>query len=130
MQIPMPSIPEDRPLTAEEVRLARWMLENGEPDGRDYVSQLESARIVSCCPCGCATIDLEVEGYPPARGISRILGEFSFFHGDDQSVIFIYADKGVLGGIEVCGLTGDSPSVLPAPEALYRLVPIEEPGPE
>lgn len=129
MQIPMPSIPEDRPLTAKEVRLARWMLENGEPDGRDYVHQLESARVVSRCPCGCATIDLEVEGLPPARGISRILGEFSFLQGDDESVIFIYADRGVLGGIEVYGLTGDSPRDLPARESLYRLVAIEKPGP-
>jgi hypothetical protein len=111
-------IPEDRPLTAEEVRLARWMLEHGDPDGRSFLPQLERAHVVSRCPCGCATIDIEVDGHPPASGIGRILGEFSFAHEDDVSAIFIYEADGVLGGLEVYGLSGDAPKVLPAPEML------------
>lgn len=112
------SIPENRPLTGEEVRLARWMLEHGDPDAQSFLPQLERARVVSRCPCGCATIDIEVDGHPPAGGIGRILGEFVFDHDDDVSAIFIYEANGVLGGMEVYGLSGDAPKVLPTPEML------------
>lgn len=109
------SIPENRPLTAEEVRLARWMLEHGDPDARSFLPQLERARVVSRCPCGCATIDIAVDGHPAASGIGRILGEFTFADGDDLSAIFIYEADGVLGGMEVYGLSGDAPRTLPRP---------------
>ena len=121
MMQPLPPIPDERPLSAEELRLARWMLEHGEPDARDFLPQLDRARVVSRCPCGCATIDLAVEGLPAAPGITRLLGEFAFEHGNDVSAIFIYEGDGVLGGIEVYGLSGDTPKVLPAPESLQPM---------
>jgi hypothetical protein len=41
-----PPIPDERPLTAEERRLARWMLEHGGPRGREFLPQLDRARVV------------------------------------------------------------------------------------
>ena len=57
-----PPIPEDRPLTAEERRLAQWMLEHAGPEAQAFLPQLDRARVVSRCGCGCATLELEVEG--------------------------------------------------------------------
>lgn len=117
----LPPIPDERRLTVEELHLARWMLEHGEPAARAFLPQLDRARVVSRCPCGCATIDLEIEGLPPARGIGRILGDFTFSDGDDVSGIFIYESDGVLGGVEVYGLSGDAPKVLPTPDVLHPM---------
>ncbi len=117
------SIPEDRPLTAEERWLARWMLEHGTPDARRFLPHLERARVVSRCPCGCATIELQVDGFPlPAEGGIRSLGDFSFEDGDEVSAVFIYQRGGVLAGIEVYALSGDVPRVLPTPEVLQPML--------
>jgi hypothetical protein len=119
----LPSIPDERPLTAEELHLARWILEHGQADGRAFLPQLDRARVVSRCGCGCATIDLEVDGIPRAGRIGRVLGDFTFTDGDDVSGIFIYESDGVLGGMEVYGLSGDAPKVLPLPDVLEPMDP-------
>lgn len=116
-----PPIPDERPLTPEERRLARWMLEHGGPEAREFLPQVDRARVVSRCACGCASIDLEVDGMPPPGGGMRVLGDFVFGGADDLCGAFIYEQDGVLSGIEVYGLAGDAPPVLPAPEALTPL---------
>lgn len=120
---PLPPIPDERPLSAEELRLARWMLEHGEPEARDFLPQLARTRVVSRCPCGCATIDLQVDGFPPPRGVERVLGDFYFEADGEVSGAFIYACDGGLAGIEVYGLSGDSPKVLPPPDVLRPMSP-------
>lgn len=114
-------IPDERPLTAEERRLARWMLEHGAPGARELLTQVDRAHVVSRCPCGCASIDLEVDGMPPPGGGMRVVGDFVFGGPDDLCGAFIYEQGGVLSGIEVYGLAGNAPPVLPAPEALTPL---------
>lgn len=114
-------IPDERPLTPEERRLARWMLEHGIPEAHAFLPQLERARVVSRCPCGCASIDLEIEGRAAPGGGMRVLGDFVFGGEDNLAGAFIYEQGGVLSGIEVYGLAGDAPSTLPAPEALTPL---------
>jgi hypothetical protein len=111
-------IAERRPLTSAERELARWMLEHGGPGAAIFLSQLERAAVVSRCPCGCASIDLEVAGMPKPSGGLRILGDYVF--GDDPELAgaFIFERAGVLAGIEVYGLAGDAPSTLPEPGSL------------
>lgn len=123
---PLPPLPYPRALTAEECRLAQWMLEHGGPEARDFLPQLDRARVVWRCPCGCATIDLEVDGHPaPSDGGIRVLGDFWFGEGDGAGGIFIYHYGGVLSGIEVYALGGDTPAELPVPEMLR---PMDTPG--
>lgn len=117
---PLP-IPENRPLTPEERRLARWMLEHGAPEAPAFLPHLERAHVVSRCPCGCASIDLAVEGMHVPRGGMRVLGDYVFGGEHDLAGVFIYECEGVLSGIEVYGLAGDTPRTLPAPEALAPL---------
>jgi hypothetical protein len=118
MDVELKSISDERPLTAAEYQLARWMLENGGPEAKDFLPQLEHARVVARCPCGCASIDFEVNGHPRPAGGLRVLGDFLCGGESDLSGVFIFECNGVLAGVEVYGLTGDAPKVLPGPEAL------------
>jgi hypothetical protein len=109
----------NRPLTNAERGLARWMLEHGTADAKQYLGQLELAEVTPWrCSCGCASIHFQIQGCAePPPGI-HILGEFVTSEGDHQNGAFIYSCGGLLRGIEVYGLPGDAPLVLPRPEDL------------
>jgi hypothetical protein len=64
------AIPDDRPLTDAEASLVRWLLSHGIPRAKDHLSQLDRARVVSRCYCGCASINFAIGGVvpPPADG--------------------------------------------------------------
>jgi hypothetical protein len=111
-------IPDERPLSKAEYDLARWMLEHGESAGREFLTQLDRARVVSRCPCGCASVDFEVEGLSPPTGGLRILGDFVFGGDSDLAGAFVFERNGVLAGVEVYGLAGDAPKTLPSPSTL------------
>ena len=69
MDVEAKPITDGRPLTAAEYQLARWMLEHGGPGAEDFLPQLDLARVVARCPCGCASIDFEAWDIPaPAAG--------------------------------------------------------------
>jgi hypothetical protein len=106
-------IPEDRALTKAEYELTRWMLEHGKPHARQFLSQLERARVVSRCPCGCASVDFHIEGKPIPTGGLKILGDFLFGGESDLAGAFVFEQSGVLAGLEVYGLAGDAPRDLP-----------------
>ena len=112
-------IPDDRPLSVAERALARWMLEHGTPNAAPFLAQLERTRVVSRCPCGCASIDFAVAGLPAPDGGLNILGDF--LYGDDTTLAgaFIFERGGVLAGIEVWSPIGeDAPRHLPSPAEL------------
>lgn len=110
----------NRDLTSEERTLVRWMLEHGEPDAPQFLSQLERAQVLPWrCPCGCASIDFSIDGKPkPAPGPLRPIADFVFGSSADLSGIFVYEQAGVLAGLEVYGLAGDAPKTLPSPNSL------------
>jgi hypothetical protein len=108
-----------RPLTDEELRLAQWMLENGNPDARGYISQLVGAEATTWrCPCGCASFNFKVSGMPEARPGVHILADFVFGAETELAGAFIFESEGILSGLEVYGLAGDAPAVLPTPDSL------------
>lgn len=110
------------PLTDAERQLARWMLENGTPESKQYLSQLELAEVTPWrCPCGCASINFQIRGHPKAPPGVHVLGDFLVGEGDNQSGAFIYSSEGLLSGLEVYGLAGDAPRTLPRPEELKPL---------
>lgn len=124
------SIPDERPLTAAERVLARWMLDHGESGAEAFLPQLARARVVSRCPCGCASIDFAIEGEPAPSGGLRILGDFLYGPASSPMGVFAFERGGVLAGIEVWSPMGDeTPRTLPVPEALRawdRSVPQEQ----
>src|SRR5689334_13392542 len=108
-----------RPLTTDELALAEWMLEHGIPDARDFLVQLPAVRVTPWrCKCGCASINFVVEGLPDPQGPMTPLGNFTFEAAEGPSGIFIFAQGGTLGGIEVVGYGGNAPSKLPSPADL------------
>jgi hypothetical protein len=112
-----------RPLSVKEQRLARWMLENGNPDAERFYSQNAEAEVTPWrCSCGCASINFKIKGRPPAPPGSHVIGDFLIVKGDEVSGIFIFESGGILGGIDVHGLSGDAPTVLPEPEELMTHV--------
>jgi hypothetical protein len=109
----------NRSLTAGEEHLIRWMLEHGGPEGRDFLTQLEKVTVTDWrCSCGCASIHFSVEGFPPPSGGLHPIADFIFGSEADLSGIFAFEQSGVLGGLEVYGLTGDAPKTLPSPDLL------------
>lgn len=104
------SIPADRPLTSEERVLVRWLLEhaNSKRDSREFLSQLEQARVVSQCSCGCASVDFAIgEQVPPNAEPLDILSDYWW---EDKSGakfgVFVFAKAGLLAGIEVYSIDG------------------------
>ena len=112
----MEPIPEERPLSDHELRLVRWMLEHGKPEATDFFDQLRRARVVSRCPCGCASIDFSIDGCPKPEGGMHTLADFVF--GNDEYGAFVFEQNGVLSGLEVYGFGADAPKTLPEPQDL------------
>ncbi|QQN68287.1 MULTISPECIES: hypothetical protein [Comamonas] len=112
----------NRSLTVAEMSLARWMLENGVPEAKAFLGQLESLQVTPWrCVCGCASIDFQLDGHNPAPPGVHILGDFLFNDQDQLAGAFIYESGGLLSGIEVCGFEGDAPRVLPVAAMLRPL---------
>jgi hypothetical protein len=109
----------NRPLTTAEDALIRWMLEHAGPEAKAFLEQLEQAQVTPWrCECGCASLGLSINGYPPPTGPLYPLADFVFGADENLSGIFVYKKSGVLGGLEIYGLAGDAPKTLPLPELL------------
>lgn len=111
-----------RPLTEEERTLARYMLQHGGAEARDFLEQLDRAEVTPWrCPCGCASINFQLRGHAPAPPGVHMLGDYVFESGGEHYGAFIYSCEGILSGIEVYGLSSGAPSFLPAPLSLRPL---------
>src|SRR5262247_3782845 len=112
-------IPEDRDLTAGEVRLVRWLHEHGTGDARAFISQLENLRVVSRCRCGCPSIDF----VPDCASGMQILSDYVYDDPAGHTVgVFLFASAGRLAGLEIWSIEGDPvPNAVPAPELLRPL---------
>ncbi len=97
------------------------MLENGGPEARAFLEQLADAEVTSWrCACGCASLNFQIRGKPPAPVGVRILGDYMIDTGDTDRAegIFIFESGGILSGVEVVGYGCDAPKTLPAIEQL------------
>lgn len=113
----------NRPLTPAEAHLVRWMLEHGGPAAQTFLAQLERAQVTPWrCPCGCASLELAIEGLAEPTGGLRPIADFVW--GTDETLcgIFAYQRDSMLAGVEVYGLTGDAPQELPTPDVLRPFV--------
>jgi hypothetical protein len=109
----------NRQLTSAEEQLIRWMLEHGNSEAQAFLPQLDNAEVTPYrCPCGCASVNLSIDGATEPSGTFRILADFIFGTDDDLSGIFAFEKGGVLAGLEVYGLASDAPKSLPPIESL------------
>lgn len=110
---------KSRPLSTIERQVALWMLIHGNSDAEQFIPQLEQAEATPWrCPCGCASFNLQIRGKPPAPPGVHILGDFVFGDEKAPSGIFIFESGGILSGIEVYGMAGETPKSLPNIEDL------------
>ena len=72
------------------------------------------------CAYGCGSINFQIKGHEPAPPGVHVLGDFLFDHDNETAGIFIFSSDGLLSGIEVYGLGGDVPRVLPHEDVLRR----------
>jgi|SRR5471030_1180862 len=109
----------NRALTSDEQRLARWMIEHGNAEAPAFLQQLDLAEVTSWkCPCGCASINFQIQGQPlPPPGVN-ILGDYLVGEGDEVSGAFIFESGGLLSGIEFYSLGGDARQDFPSIEEL------------
>jgi hypothetical protein len=108
--------PANRPLSPSERALAAWMLENGIPEARGFLSQLDDLEVTPWrCKCGCASINFQLRGQPPAPPGVKILGEFLFGTSTPPFGAFIYENDGRLSGLEVYAFGDQAPDALPEP---------------
>ena len=113
-------IPDDRSLTPDESALVCWLLDHDVESAAGFVPQLELARVVSRCPCGCASINFAIAGVKPPPGNIGVLADFQFRTAEGHLCgAFLFERAGLLAGLEVYSMDGLSvPSTLPAIETL------------
>lgn len=101
-------IPDNRPLTASEMTLVRWLLQHGTPQALASLPQLDRARITSRCYCGCASINFAIDDVVPlpGNGIS-ILADYEWqAPGGELFGVFVFERSGLLAGLEVWSQDG------------------------
>ena len=108
-------IPDNRELTVEERSLISWMLQNGNPDASPYIAQLDVACVFSRCPCGCASIDLSVDGRRPKDFRMHVLGEYQWKDKSGNLFgAFVFEQDGLLAGLDLWSIDGaETPHTLP-----------------
>ena len=90
------------------------MLDHGTTDAAAFLPQLELAKVTAWkCPCGCASINFQIQGYAEAPPGVHILGDFVFGDGNSTGGAFIFASGGTLSGLEVYSF-GDPVTILPS----------------
>lgn len=124
---PATTLDEDRPLSDAEKAIAERLLREAAPsEALAFLPQLDHARVIGRCSCGCPTIDLTVpSGYrvadppqnrPLADGVGRVNGKLVG--------VMLFQSAGLLDSLEVYRLEDDSndPFGLPAVETIERMV--------
>jgi hypothetical protein len=102
------SISENRPLTQEEAALVKWLLEHGTDEARALLPQLDRARVVSRCSCGCTSVDFSIDGKvtSPKSGMS-VVSDYRWNSPEGYLFgVFAYAREGLLSGIDLWSIDG------------------------
>jgi hypothetical protein len=114
-------IPEDRPLSEAERGLVKWLLQHGNSEAHELLPQLERARVVSRCSCGCASVDFSIGGevLAPRSGMS-VVSDYRWDSPEGYLFgVFAYSRGGLLSGIDLWSIDGRSTaSTLPNTDQL------------
>lgn len=112
----------NRPLTEKEDRLVRWMLEHGDPMAHSFLPQVDPAEVTPWrCPCGCPSVNFEIKGYSVPPPGMNVIAEFAFGGAIDPHGILVFERGGVLSGLEVYSMLGETRPLLPDPSELRPL---------
>ncbi len=116
------SIPDDRPLSDAERKLLRFLLSNAERRGQSFLHQVDEARVAARCRCGCASVDLSINGkISLGTGLEPISRDYYWnTESGGLCAVFAFAKDDQLAGLEVYSVDGaDIPGTLPPLDNLY-----------
>lgn len=125
------TIAEDRPLTESEKSLLRWLLEHGEACGRDFLPQVDRARVSGRCGCGCATVDLAIDGFKESeeKGLFPVADFFYRTPSGSLCGVMAMVRGDRLAGLEVWSVDGrETPAELPVVDSLFPASEFENGG--
>jgi hypothetical protein len=115
--------PERRPLTEEERKLLEWLLANGSPEAKPYISQIANVNVVGKCTCGCPTIDLALGNREQRKTApSIILADFIGKTPEGIEVgVIVHAREGEISELELYAIPDwKGPFNLPSIESLKQ----------
>jgi len=94
------------------------MIEHGDVAPAKYLSQLETAVVISQCKCGCASIDFQIGSSPPnIKAGMKPIADFLYGPESEPFGAFVFTCDDILAGLEVYSFT-DAPAPLPTPDEL------------
>lgn len=102
------NIAENRALIERESEFIRWLLEHGKERARSFLPQIKSAWVTSRCGCGCASIDLSINGitYKGTAGM-EILCDYCWHTSSGAYFgVFAFACNDLLAGIDLWSIDG------------------------
>jgi hypothetical protein len=119
------TLPVDRSLMDDERNLLYWLLRNGFPGAEQFLPQVDQARVIGRCSCGCPSIDLAVEGVGPDRNAGMVsLSDWLWPTQEGLFGVVLFATDRRLACLDVWSVDGRAnPSRLPCPDK--ELVPYE-----
>jgi hypothetical protein len=120
------TLPENRALTTQEKNFIAWVLEHGNERARSFLPQIEKAWVTSRCGCGCASIDLSIDGvtYYGTKDMKRLgmelLAEFQWnTKRGALCAVSLFAVNGLLAVVDLWSVDGkETASQLPSVSAL------------
>jgi hypothetical protein len=116
------TIPDARPLTEEERALLGWLIERGTGDVALLRSQLDRASVSARCGCGCASIDLAIDGCQESKdGPMQVVADFAWKTDTGHlcgAYLFTRGER--LAGLDLWSIDGaETPIAPPAIERLF-----------
>jgi hypothetical protein len=124
-RVPRRAAKSPRPLQPEERAALLALLNNADFEGRDaLLAQVDAARVVGFCGCGCATVDLSVASALTTPIVAQHIPNEAVVLGDDGEAIggvLVFVKDGYLSSLEVYEYGGGPISPFPPVERLNLL---------
>ena len=114
-------IPEFRPLSEQERALLRWMIEQSSDVRSELSAQVDHTTVAARCGCGCASIDLAVDGVEEDKKEPMdLIADYAWkTKGGNLCGAYLFTRRGHLAGLDLWSIDGaETPATLPAPEEL------------
>jgi hypothetical protein len=96
------AVPFCRSLSPQERAITQWLLEHADPAAKQFTPQLESARVIGRCDCGCPTISMLISQEAPAVCSRRNLVATAIGVVDDNFVkLMLMQSNGYLSCLNI-----------------------------
>lgn len=120
-------VPELRPLYEQERTLLRWMVAQTSGAGSHLLAQLDHATVAARCGCGCASIDLAIDGAEEDKKEPlNLIADYAWkTKAGNLCGACLFTRRGHLAGLDLWSIDGvETPMTLPAIEELFSFAHI------